>query len=82
MQFVDINKCNTCEGSRLKVESRSFKINKKNIFELTEMDLSELKDWFKDLNKNLSKKDLKISEEISKEISIRIQFLIDVGLEY
>jgi excinuclease ABC subunit A len=46
------------------------------------MDLSELKDWFKDLNKNLSKKDLKISEEISKEISIRIQFLIDVGLEY
>ena len=82
MQFVDINKCVTCEGSSLKIESRSFKINKKNIFELTEMDLSELKDWFKDLNKNLSKKDLKISEEISKEISIRIQFLIDVGLEY
>ena len=82
MQFVDTNKCNNCEGSRLKIESRSFKINKKNIFELTEMDLSELKDWFKDLNKKLSKKDLKISEEISKEISIRIQFLIDVGLEY
>ena len=82
MQFVDINKCGICEGSRLKIESRSFKINKKNIFELTEMDLSELKDWFKDLNQKLSKKDLKISEEISKEISIRIQFLIDVGLEY
>ena len=82
MQFVDINKCSACEGSRLKIESRSFKINKKNIFELTEMDLSELKDWFKDLNKKLSKKDLMISEEISKEISIRIQFLIDVGLEY
>ena len=82
MQFVDINKCSTCEGSRLKIESRSFKINKKNIFELTEMDLSELKDWFKNLNNNLSKKDLKISEEISKEILIRTQFLIDVGLEY
>ena len=82
LQFVDINKCSTCKGSRLKIESRSFKINKKNIFELTEMDLSELKDWFKDLNNNLSKKDLMISEEISKEISIRIQFLIDVGLEY
>ena len=82
MQFVDTNKCNNCEGSRLKIESRSFKINKKNIFELTEMDLSELKDWFKDLNNKLSKKDLKISEEISKEISIRIQFLIDVGLDY
>ena len=82
MQFVDTNKCQNCEGSRLKIESRSFKINKKNIFELTEMDLSELKDWFKDLNNKLSKKDLKISEEISKEISIRIQFLIDVGLDY
>ena len=82
MQFVDTNKCHNCEGSRLKIESRSFKINKKNIFELTEMDLSELKDWFKDLNNKLSKKDLKISEEISKEISIRIQFLIDVGLDY
>ena len=82
MQFVDTNKCNNCEGSRLKIESRSFKINKKNIFELTEMDLSELKDWFKDLNNKLSEKDLKISEEISKEISIRIQFLIDVGLDY
>ena len=64
------------------INLKTNKINKKNIFELTEMDLSELKDWFKDLNKNLSKKDLKISEEISKEISIRIQFLIDVGLEY
>ena len=82
MQFVDTNKCHNCEGSRLKIESRSFKINKKNIFELTEMDLSELKDWFKDLNNKLSEKDLKISEEISKEISIRIQFLIDVGLDY
>ncbi len=46
------------------------------------MDLSELKEWFKDLNNNLSEKEIKISEEITKEILIRIQFLIDVGLEY
>ena len=82
LQFVDINKCETCEGSRLKIESRSFKINNKNIFDLAEMDLSELKIWFKDINSKLSNKELKISEEITKEILIRIQFLVDVGLEY
>ena len=47
LQFVDIHKCKSCEGSRLKTESRSFKINNKNIFDLAEMDLSELKIWFK-----------------------------------
>ena len=82
LQFVDIHKCKSCEGSRLKTESRSFKINNKNIFDLAEMDLSELKIWFKDLNSKLSSKELKISEEINKEILVRIQFLVDVGLEY
>ena len=82
LQFVDIHKCKSCKGSRLKTESRSFKINNKNIFDLAEMDLSELKIWFKDLNSKLSKKELKISEEITKEILVRIQFLVDVGLEY
>ena len=82
LQFVDIHKCKSCEGSRLKTESRSFKINNKNIFDLAEMDLSELKIWFKDLNSKLSSKEFKISEEIHKEILVRIQFLVDVGLEY
>ena len=82
LQFVDIHKCKSCEGSRLKTESRSFKINNKNIFDLAEMDLSELKIWFKDLNIKLSSKEFKISEEINKEILVRIQFLVDVGLEY
>ena len=82
LQFVDIHKCKSCKGSRLKTESRSFKINNKNIFDLAEMDLSELKIWFKDLNSKLSSKELKISEEINKEILVRIQFLVDVGLEY
>ena len=82
LQFVDIHKCKSCEGSRLKTESRSFKINNKNIFDLAEMDLSELKIWFKDLNSKLSSKEFKISEEINKEILVRIQFLVDVGLEY
>ena len=82
LQYVDIKKCKSCEGSRLKIESRSFKINGKNIFQLSEMDLSELKSWFKKLNTKLSDKEIRISEEITKEILIRIQFLIDVGLEY
>ena len=82
LQYVDIKKCKTCEGSRLKIESRSFKINDKNIFQLSEMDLSELKSWFEKLNTKLSDKEIRISEEITKEILIRIQFLIDVGLEY
>ena len=82
LQFVDIKKCKSCEGSRLKIESRSFKINNKDIFQLSEMDLSDLKDWFDNLDKRLTDKEVRISEEIIKEILIRIQFLIDVGLEY
>jgi excinuclease ABC subunit A len=82
LQFVDIKKCKSCIGSRLKIESRSFRINNKDIFELSEMDLSEVKEWFKNLNDNLTDKEIRISEEITKEILIRIQFLIDVGLEY
>ena len=82
LQFVDIKKCKSCIGSRLKIESRSFRINNKDIFQLSEMDLSEVKEWFKNLNDNLTDKEIRISEEITKEILIRIQFLIDVGLEY
>tara|TARA_B100000989_G_scaffold145587_1_gene108512 strand:+ start:2339 stop:5161 length:2823 start_codon:yes stop_codon:yes gene_type:complete len=82
LQFVDIRKCRSCSGSRIKIESRSFKINEKDIYELCDMDLSELKNWFKKLNTTLSDKEIRISEEITKEILIRIQFLIDVGLEY
>ena len=82
LQFVDIKRCKSCIGSRLKIESRSFRINNKDIFEVSEMDLSEVKEWFKKLNDNLTDKEIRISEEITKEILIRIQFLIDVGLEY
>ena len=82
LQFVDIKKCKSCVGSRLKIESRSFKINNKDIFQLSEMDLSDLKKWFENLKNKLSDKEIRISEEIIKEILIRIQFLIDVGLEY
>ena len=68
LQFVDIKKCKSCEGSRLKIESRSFKINNKDIFQLSEMDLSDLKSWFENLKSKLSDKEIRISDEIIKSL--------------
>ena len=80
--YMDNIKCPTCEGSRLKKESLYFKINSKNIAELSEMDVVELAEWFKELPNHLSKNQEIISKEILKEISTRLQFLLDVGLDY
>ena len=82
LQFLDKNECKSCNGSRLKKESRYFKIDNKNINDISTMDLIELSRWFKELESKLSNKDHKISEEIIKEIKTRIDFLLDVGLEY
>ncbi|MDT0557478.1 excinuclease ABC subunit UvrA [Ichthyenterobacterium sp. W332] len=80
--YMDKISCPTCEGSRLKKESLYFKVNDKNISELAHMDISELSEWFSSLSNNLSEKQLKIAEEIIKEIKTRLQFLLDVGLNY
>ncbi len=80
--YMDKIKCPSCEGSRLKKESLYFKINDKNISELSEMDIIELVAWFKKLPTKLSKSQTIISKEILKEISTRLQFLLDVGLDY
>ena len=82
LQFLDKNTCKSCNGSRLKKESMYFKILDKNINDLSTMDLIELSMWTKDLGGKLSKRDYKISEEIIKELRVRINFLLDVGLEY
>ena len=82
LQFLDKNTCKSCNGSRLKKESMYFKINDNNINDLSNMDLIELSQWFETLDGKLSNKDHKISEEIIKEIRVRINFLLDVGLEY
>ncbi|WMI64985.1 excinuclease ABC subunit UvrA [Aestuariibaculum sp. YM273] len=81
-EYMDKVICPECQGSRLKKESLYFKINEKNIAELANTDISELADWFNDLNKHLSEKQLKIAEEVLKEIKSRLQFLLDVGLNY
>ncbi len=80
--YMDKIKCPICEGSRLRKESLYFKINGKNIAELANTDIVELVDWFKDLDTHLSDKQLKIGEEVVKEIKSRLQFLLDVGLDY
>ncbi len=80
--YMDKVECPVCEGSRLKKESLYFKINNKNIAELANKDIVELADWFNNLHEHLSEKQLKIAEEVIKEIKSRLQFLLDVGLDY
>ncbi|MGB1391844.1 MAG: excinuclease ABC subunit UvrA [Flavobacteriaceae bacterium] len=80
--FMDEVVCSSCEGNRLKKESLHFKIANKNISELAKLDINELEEWFEDLDSKLSKKQTIIASEILKEIKTRIQFLLDVGLDY
>ena len=81
-EYMDKVICPDCEGSRLKKEALYFKIYDKNIAELSQLDITDLTDWFKDIEKHLSEKQLKIAEEVIKEIRARLQFLVDVGLTY
>ena len=80
--FMDEVVCSSCEGNRLKKESLHFKINNKNISDLAKLDINELAEWFKNLDAKLSERQLIIATEILKEIKTRIQFLLDVGLDY
>ncbi|MEL6918059.1 MAG: excinuclease ABC subunit UvrA [Bacteroidota bacterium] len=80
--YMDKIQCPSCNGSRLKKESLNFKVDGNNIAELSQMDIAELADFFNGLEKKLDGNQLKIAEEIIKEIRTRIQFLLDVGLDY
>jgi excinuclease ABC subunit A len=81
-EYMDQVVCSKCNGSRLRKESLNFKIGEKNIADLAHFDIAELADFFKGLEKTLKGNQLKIAEEIIKEIRTRIQFLLDVGLDY
>ncbi len=80
--FMDEMNCDSCNANRLKKEALYFKINDKNISELAQLDVLELAEWFSKIEDKLSEKQLKIASEILKEIRTRIQFLLDVGLDY
>ncbi len=81
-EFMDEVKCPDCEGTRLKKEALFFKINEENIADLSNMDISDLTLWFNDLQNHLSDKQSIIATEVIKEIKDRLQFLMNVGLDY
>ncbi|SDX44536.1 excinuclease ABC subunit UvrA [Flavobacterium degerlachei] len=81
-EFMDEINCPVCDGSRLKKEALFFKINEQNISELCSMDISDLTAWFLDLDSHLSDKQKRIATEVIKEINDRLNFLMNVGLEY
>ncbi|UWY27763.1 excinuclease ABC subunit UvrA [Flavobacterium sp. TR2] len=80
--FMDEINCPVCDGSRLKKEALFFRVNEKNITELCDMDISDLTAWFKDLENHLTDKQLLIASEVVKEIKDRLNFLMNVGLNY
>ncbi len=80
--FMDTLPCPECDGTRLRKEALYFKIDEKNIAELSSFDILELSKWFEELPQHISSKQQKIASEIIKEISTRLQFLVDVGLTY
>jgi excinuclease ABC subunit A len=81
-EYMDKIRCPTCDGARLRKESLNFKIDDKNIAEVAHLDISELAEFFAALEQKLEGNQLKIAGEIIKEIRTRIQFLLDVGLDY
>lgn len=80
--YMELNICPDCEGTRLKKESRWFKVDDKNIAELAENSLQGLADWFEGIESRLNKKQQVIAKDILKEIRDRLKFLLDVGLHY
>lgn len=80
--FTSTKICPDCNGARLKKESLHFKIDKTNIAQLAELNITELQKWFEGLESRLSEKQKVIATEVLKEIRKRIGFLLDVGLDY
>ncbi len=78
--YMRFTPCATCHGQRLKKESLAVTIGEKNIYEMTEMSVRDLRQYLDELQ--LTETQLKIGKEILKEIKGRLQFLVDVGLDY
>ena len=78
--YMSDSDCPECHGSRLNKNSLSVRVGSKNIKELTDMQILQIKDYLNELK--LNKKDQMISDQIMKELNTRLQFLIDVGLDY
>jgi excinuclease ABC subunit A len=81
-QFLAECKCPQCQGQRLNREALSYKIWDKNIADLANMDLSELREWLDTCESHLDHQQKQIAAEILKEIRTRLDFLLEVGLDY
>lgn len=81
-QFLNTCTCPECQGQKLHKEALAYRIHDKNIAELAAMDIISLRDWLIEAEKHLSDWQAKIATEILKEIRTRLNFLLDVGLDY
>lgn len=81
-QFLATCECHECHGQKLKKESLSFKIWDKNIAEVANLDINDLKEWLEHVEEHMENKEKKIAQEIIKEIKTRVNFMLEVGLEY
>ncbi len=81
-KYMTLKECASCNGARLKKESLWFKINDRNIAEISEMNLDNLAAWFDGLELRISNKQATIAKDVLKEIRERLQFLLNVGLTY
>ena len=81
-QFMAVCQCPECHGRRLNREALSYRVWDKNIAELADMDIAELRDWLDHVEAHLDNQQRQIAEEILKEIRTRVDFLLEVGLDY
>lgn len=81
-QYMELKVCPECNGARLRKESLWFRIDKRNIAELSEESLQDLATWFAELEQRISAKQAVIAKDILKEIRDRLSFLLNVGLHY
>jgi len=81
-QYQSESNCDKCKGMRLKDEALCVKIDNFNISEVTKKSISDSKKWFSDLDQKLNEKEKKIAQHILKEINERLDFLLNVGLDY
>jgi excinuclease ABC subunit A len=81
-EFQQATPCHSCNGYRLKAESRAVKIDKLHIGEVTEFSIRHAHEWFEKVDKSLTKQQSQIAEKILKEINERLTFLMNVGLDY
>ena len=81
-EYQSDSACESCNGNRLKEEALCVKIDNHNISEVTKKSILDAAKWFKELEKNLDKTQFKIAEHVLKEINERLNFLLNVGLDY